>query len=173
MVVYCVYSLYVSFVSLFYAGPSLKSPVGLCCIDTWSVECLGFLQDSSSHFPGLCRLVLTGSPDSLFLRYPAIDIVWRGPVSLAFGFLIPLLSAGLLGGLHVLVGAVSSPSPGCQFCPSWLWHMPYQFTILLLWYRLWHQTPMGSLLLSCVCVPSASTPLLLHIHHPGQWLKSC
>ena len=118
MVVYCVYSFYVSFVSLFYAGPSLKSPVGLCYVDTWSVKCLGFLRDSSLHFPGLCRLVLTGNPDSLFLRCPAIDIVWRDPVSLAFGFLIPLLSAGLLGGLHILVGAVSSPSPGRQFCPS-------------------------------------------------------
>ena len=31
--------------------------------------------------------------------------------------------------------------------------MPWQFTILLLWYWLWHQTPMGSLLLSCVWVP--------------------
>ena len=34
MVVYCVYSLYVSFVSLFYACPSLKSPLGLCYVDT-------------------------------------------------------------------------------------------------------------------------------------------
>ena len=66
-------ALYVSFGSLFYACPSLKCPVGLCSMDTGSAECLGFLRNSSSHFPGLCRLVLTFSHDSLFLRHPAID----------------------------------------------------------------------------------------------------
>ena len=75
---------------MFYACPSLKSPVGLCYMDTRSAEGLGFLRNPSSHFPGLCRLVLTFSHDSLFLRYPAVDIVWRGPVSLALGFLRPL-----------------------------------------------------------------------------------
>ena len=103
MVVYCVFSLYVSFVSLFYACPSLKSPVGLCYMDTWSVECLGFLRDSSSHFPGLCRVVLSCSHDSLSLSYAAIDIVWRGPVFLALGF---------LGHLTLLGSAWWSPSPG-------------------------------------------------------------
>ena len=53
---------------------------------TCSVKCLGFLWNSSSHFPGLCCFVLTCSHDSLFLRYPAIDIVWHGPVFLALGF---------------------------------------------------------------------------------------
>ena len=56
-------------------------------MDTGSAECLGFFRNSSSHFSGLCRLVLTCSHDCLFLRYPAIDIVWRGPVFLALGFL--------------------------------------------------------------------------------------
>ena len=79
---------------LFYACPCLKSPVGLCYIDTWSVECLGFLRDSSSHFPGLCRFVLSFSHYSLFLRYPAIGIVWRGPVFLALGFLRHLALRG-------------------------------------------------------------------------------
>ena len=79
-------ALYVSFGYLFYACASLKCPMGLCYMDTCSGECLGFLQNSSSPFPGLCRFVLTCSQDSLFLRYPAIDIVWRGPVFLAFGF---------------------------------------------------------------------------------------
>ena len=90
-----------------------KSPVGLCYMDTWSAEGLEFLRSSSSHFPGLCRLFLTCGHDSLFLRYPAIDIVWRGPVSLALGFLRPLAWWS-----PSPVGAVSSPSPGRQFCPS-------------------------------------------------------
>ena len=94
---------YVSFVSLFYTCSSLKSPVGLCYMDTWSVECLGFLRDSSLHFPGLCRFVLSCSHDSLFLRYPAIDIVWRGPVFLALGFLRHLALRG---------STWWSPSPG-------------------------------------------------------------
>ena len=63
-------------------------------MDTGSDVCRGFLRNSSSHFPGLCRLVLTCSHDSLFLRYPAIDIVWRGPVFLALGFLRHLALRG-------------------------------------------------------------------------------
>ena len=109
---------YVSFGYLFYACPSLKCPVGLCYMDTCSDVCLGFLRNSSSHFPGLCRLVLTCSHDSLFLRYPAIDIVWRGPVFLALGFLRCLALRGSARWSLVLVGAVSSPSPGRRFCPS-------------------------------------------------------
>ena len=54
----------------------------------------GFLRNSSSLFPGLCHLVLTCSHDSLFLRYPAIDIVWRGSVFLASGFLRHLALRG-------------------------------------------------------------------------------
>ena len=110
-------ALYVSFGSLFNACPSLKCSVGLCYMDTGSDECLGFLRNSSLHFPGLSRLVLTCSHDSLFLRYPAIDIVWRGPVFLALGFVrYPALrgSAWWSPGL----GSVTSPSPGCRFCPS-------------------------------------------------------
>ena len=124
-----------------------------CFMDTGSDECLGFLRNSSSYFPGLCRLVLICSHDSLFLRYPAIDIVCRGPVFLALGFLRHLALCG---------SAWWSPGPG------WCSHQSFSrtsvlpfltlthaltFTILLLWYWLWHQTPMGSLLLSCVCVP--------------------
>ena len=56
-----------------------------------------------------------------------------------------MLSADLLGGLQVLV--------------------------VLLWYRLWHQTPMVCLYLSCVCVPSASTSLLLHIPPSGSMIE--
>ena len=96
-------ALYVSFGYLFYACPSLKCPVGLCYMETCSDVCLGFFRNSFSHFPGLCRLVLTCSHDSLFLRYPAIDIVWRSPVFLALGFLRCLALRG---------SAWWSPSPG-------------------------------------------------------------
>ena len=46
------------------------------------------------RLPVLCRLVLTGSHDSLFLWYPAIDIVWLGPVFLALGSLSHLALRG-------------------------------------------------------------------------------
>ena len=46
------------------------------------------------RLPGHCRLVLTGSHDSLFLWYPAIDIVWLGPVFLALGSLSHLALRG-------------------------------------------------------------------------------
>ena len=79
-------SLHVYFIYLYYACPSLNCPVGLCF---WT-------RDKASDWlptglppriPGHCRLVLTGSHDSLFLWYPAIDIVWLGPVFLALGSL--------------------------------------------------------------------------------------
>ena len=113
------------------------------------------------------RLVLTCSHDSLFLRYPAIDIVWRGPVSLAFGFLRPLALRG---------SAWWSGSPGwCSIQyfsrTSVLPLMTLTVPILLRWSRLWHQTPLVSLFLSCVCVPSASTPLLLHIPPSGSMIE--
>ena len=150
--------------------PALKVPWG-CAIWTHEVlRVLGFLRDSSSHFPGLCRLVLTCSPDSLFLRYPAIDIVWRGPVSLALGFLRPLALRG---------SAWWSPSPGWCSLQTFsrtsvlpFLTLTHTLTVpILLWYRLWHQTPMVSLFLSCVRVPSASTPLLLHIPPSGSMIE--
>ena len=85
-------------------------------MDTESGECLGFLRNSSSHFPGLCRLVLTCSHDSLFLRYPAIDIVWRGPVFLTLGFLRHFALLGY---------AWWSPSPG------WCSHQSFSRTSVL------------------------------------------
>ena len=117
------HSLFVSFGSLFYACPSLKCPVGLCYMDIGSAECLGFLRISSSHFPGLCRLVLTCSHDSLFLRYPAIDIVWRGPVFLALGF---------LGHLSLRGSAWWSPGPG------WCSHQSFSRTSVLPFLTLTH-----------------------------------
>ena len=48
---------------------------------------------------------------------------------------------------------------------------PLTVTILLLWCRLWLQTPMVSLFLSCVYIPSASTPLLLHIPPSGSMIE--
>ena len=84
--IFIVCSLYVYFVYLYYPCPSLNGPVGLCF---WT-------RDKTSDWlptglppriPGHCRLVLAGSHDSLFLWYPAIDIVWLGPVFLTLGSL--------------------------------------------------------------------------------------
>ena len=46
------------------------------------------------RLPGHCCLVLTCSHDSLFLWYPAIDVVWLGPVVLALGSLSHLALRG-------------------------------------------------------------------------------
>ena len=63
------------------------------------------------------------SHDSLFLRYPAIDIVWRGPVFVAFGFLRHL---ALLG------SAWWSPGPG------WCSHQSFSRTSVLPFLTLTH-----------------------------------
>ena len=85
--VFCyIFIVYVYFIYLYYACPSLNCPMELCfwtrdrtsdCLPSGFPPCL----------PGLCRLVVTGSHDSLFLWYPAINIVWLGPVFLALGSL--------------------------------------------------------------------------------------
>ena len=159
-------ALYVSFGSLFYACPSLKCPVGLCDMDTGSDECLGFLRNSSSHFPGLCRLVLTCSHDSLFLRYPAIDIVWRGPVFLALGFLRHLALRG---------SAWWSPGPG------WCSHQSFSRTSVLPFLTLTHaltvyDTPPVVSALASNPNGEFVTVLCLRSHHcltvfgsTGQW----
>ena len=159
-------ALYVSFGSLFYACPSLKCPVGLCYMDTGSDECLGFLRYSSSHFPGLCRLVLTCSHDSLFLRYPAIDIVWRGPVFLAFGFLRHLALCG---------SAWWSPGPGWCSHQSFSRTSDLPFLTLIHALTVYNTPPVVSALASN---PNGEfvTVLCLRSHHcltvsgsTGQW----
>ena len=159
-------ALYVSFGSLFYACPSLKCPMWLCYMDTGSDECLGFLRSSSSPFPGLCRLVLTCSHDSLFLRYPAIDIVWRGPVFLAFGFLKHLALRG---------SAWWSPGPG------WCGHQSFSQTSALPFLTLTHaltvyNTPPVVSALASNPNGEFVTVLCLRSHHcltvsgsTGQW----
>ena len=117
--------------------------------------------DSSSHFTGLCRFVLTCSHDSLFLRYPAINIVWRGPVSLALGFLRPLA-------LHGSAWCSIQPFSWTSVLPFLTLTHPLTVALLLLWYRLWHQTPMVSLFLSCVCVPLLLLIYYCTSRHPGQ-----
>ena len=84
--VFIVYSFYVYFIYLYYACPSLNGPVGLCF---WAHDMTSDWLPTGlpPRIPGHCHLVLTGSHDSLFLWYPAIDIVWLGPVFLALGSL--------------------------------------------------------------------------------------
>ena len=171
MVVYCVSSLcFLCFFVLCVSQPKKSCGVVL----------YGHMKCRGSWIPPEFLLALSGtlslssdtcSYDSLFLRYPAIDLVWRGPVSLALGFLRLLALRG---------STWWSPSPGWCCIQSFsrtsvlpfltLTH-PLTVTILLLWCRLWHQTPMVSLFLSCVYVPSASTPLLLHIPPSGSMIE--
>ena len=84
--IFIVYSLYVYLLYLYYACPSLICPVGLCF---WTHDMTSDWLPSGfpPRLPGHCRLVLAGSHDSLFLWYPAIDIVWLGPVFLTLGSL--------------------------------------------------------------------------------------
>ena len=151
--------LFVYFIYLYSPCPSLNCPVGLCF---WTH---GMTSDwlpfgFPPRLPGHCRLVLTGSHDSLVLWYPAIDIVWLGPVFLALGSLSHLALRG---------SAWWSPSPsgfGLQSLsqtPSLtfltLTH-DLTFTILHLWYCLWYQTPMVNLYYGCLSVPSFTSACL-------------
>ena len=157
--VFILCSLFVYFLYLYSPCPSLNCPVGLCF---WTHDMTSDWLPSG--FPprllGHCRLVLTGSHDSLFLWYPAIDMVWLGPIFLALGSLSHLalrvsawwsLSPGGCG-LQSL-----SRTPGLTFLT--LTH-DLTFTILHLWYWLWHQPPMVSLCYVCLFVPSFTSACL-------------
>ena len=157
--VFIVYSLYVYFIYLYFACPSLNCPVGLCF---WTHDMTSDWLSSGipPRLPGHCPLVLTGSHDSLFLWYPAIDIVWLGPV---------FLTLGSLGHLALRDSAWWSLSPGrCGLqsfsrTPSLTFlTLTYDltFTILHLWYRLWHQPPMVSLYCVHLYVPSFTSACL-------------
>ena len=161
---FIVCSLYVYFIYLYYVCPSLNCPGGLCF---WTHMTSDWLSSGiPPRLPGHCRLVLTCSHDSLFLWYPAIDIVWLGPVFLALGSLSHLALRG---------SAWWSRSPGERGLQS-LSRTPsltfltltheLTFTILCLWYQLWHQPPMVSL----YCGVSVFPLLLLLVYnhaHPA------
>ena len=159
--VFILCSLFVYFIYLYSPCPSLNCPVGLCF---WTHDMTSDWLPSGilPHLPGHCRLVLTGSHDSLFLWYPAIDIVWLGPVFLALGSLSHLALRG---------STWWSLSPGGCGLQSLSWMPSLTFltltldltlTILHLWYRLGHQTPMMSLYCVCVSIPSF-TPACLYL----------
>ena len=82
---YCLFSLCILFICIMRV-PALNGPVGLCF---WTRDMTSDWLPTGlpPRIPGHCRLVLTGSHNSLFLRYPAIDIVWLGPVFLTLGSL--------------------------------------------------------------------------------------
>ena len=124
-------------------------------MDTGSDECLGFLQNSSSHFPGLCRLVLTCSHDSLFLRYPAIDIVWHGPVFLALGFL-----------RHLALRGYAWWSPGLGWCSRQSFSRTSVLPFLTLTHALTvYDTPPVVSALASNPYGEFVTVLCLHSHH--------
>ena len=139
--IFIVCSLYVYFIYLYYACPSLNGPVGLCF---WTRDMTSDWLPTGlpPRIPGHCRLVLTGSHDSLFLWYPAIDIVWLGPVFLALGplshlalcdssrwslshgrrglqFLSRTPSLPLLALTHDLTLHCSTCGIGCGINPQW------------------------------------------------------
>ena len=124
-------------------------------MDSESDECLSFLRNSSSHFPGLCRLVLTCSHDSLFLRYPVIDIVWRGPVFLTLGFL-----------RHLALRGSAWWSPGLGWCSR----QSFSRTLVLPFLTLTHaltvyDTPPVVSALASNPYGEFVTVLCLHSHH--------
>ena len=142
------------------------SHVVVLYLHTGSAEFLRFLRNSSSHFPGLCRLVLTCSHDSLFLRYPAIDIVWRSPVFLTLGFLRHLALRG---------SAWWFPGPG------WCSHQSFSRTSVLPFLTLTraltvYNTPPVVSVLASSSNGEFVTVLCLRSHHcltvsgsTGQW----
>ena len=131
------------------------------------------MTNSSSHFPGLCRLVLTCSHDSLFLWYPAIDIAWRGPVFLALGFQRHLALCG---------STWWSPNPGWCSIQSFSRMSVLPFLALTHAVTVYYTPPVVSALES---TPNREfvTVLCLHSRHcltvsgsTGQWcplMRSC
>ena len=91
--VFILCSLFVYFIYLYSPCPKLNGPVGLC-FWTHDMTSDGLPSGFPPRLPGHCRLVLTGSYYILFLWYPAIDIVWLGPVFLALGSLSHLALRG-------------------------------------------------------------------------------
>ena len=116
--------------------------------------------------PGLCRLVLTCSHDSLFLRYPAIDIVWRGPVFLALGFL-----------RHLAIHDSAWWSPGLGWCSRQAFSRTSVLPILTLTHALTvYNTPPVVSALASNPYGELVTVLCLRSHHcltvsgsAGQW----
>ena len=70
----------------------------------------------------ILSFALPCSPNSLILMHPAIDLVWRYPLSLAYGFYDPL-QLRCAWWSFVLVGSLPYPSPGRKFEPSCLWRL--------------------------------------------------
>ena len=120
MVVYCVYSLcFLCFFVLCISQPKKSRGVLLYrhmkCLVPWvPPEFLLALSRTLSLRSDLCH-------GSLFLRYPAIDIVWRGPVFLALGFLRPLALRS---------STWWSPSPGWCSVQSFSWTSVLPFLTL-------------------------------------------
>ena len=75
------------------------------------------LVSPSSLFQDCVSIALTYSHDSLLLMHPAIDIGGGGPVFSLTVAMTPC-NCGVLGGLYVLVGSLTYPSPGRMFGPS-------------------------------------------------------
>ena len=104
-------------VSLTYACPWLNIPIWWCSLDTWRDEWLGWLSVPLLALTGLCRLrwllVTTVCPAASCDRHSVA-------VALSPLLMVAMTpcNCGALGGLYVLVGSLTSPSPGRMFGPS-------------------------------------------------------
>ena len=102
-----------------YLIPHRDVCLSLPALDACSALWLGWLHVPSSHFQDSVSC-LTCNHDSQLLRLPAIDIVWRWPCLPRFRLLQTPCYCGMLGGLPVLVGSLTYPSPGRLFEPSYI-----------------------------------------------------
>ena len=111
-----VYIVIILSVSLTPACPCLVFTMGAV---PWILDLTGDWVDSLPllALPGLLSFALTYSHDSRILMHPAIDIVWRVPVSFAYGCYDPL-QLRCAWWSFVLVGSLPYPSPGRKFEPS-------------------------------------------------------
>ena len=103
-------------VSLTYECPCLHIPIGLCSWATWGAEWLGWLSVPLLALSGLYHLlwliVSTVCPDASCDRH-SVAVSLSPSLTVA---LTPCYS-GTLGGLSVLVGSLTYPSPGRMFEP--------------------------------------------------------
>ena len=104
-------------VSLPYECPCLHIPIGLCSLGTWRAGWLGCLSVPLLALPGLCPLhwliVATVCPDASCDRH-SVAVSLSPSLTVA---MTPCYSS-TLGGLSVLVGSLTYPSPGRMFEPS-------------------------------------------------------
>ena len=118
---------FVSFTDLFVSQPKQSLRVVLFGHLQWWVT--GLTLGPPPCTSRTLSIALTYGPDSQILKHPAIDIV---VVALSSSLEVAMTPCfcGALGGLSVLVGSLTSPSPGRMLGPSWRGHLTWRVTRL-------------------------------------------